>query len=58
MKSDKNIVRDVLRAQGLWDVEPTEEAVKVIRDFGYAKWCEGDDYGRQAEQFAQQYEQL
>lgn len=30
MKSDKNIVRDILRAQGVWD-EPTKEAVAAYR---------------------------
>ncbi|WP_157497186.1 hypothetical protein [Leifsonia sp. Leaf264] len=41
MKTDKNIVRDILRAQGLWDVEPTDEAVKVLRDAQQEKWSEG-----------------
>lgn len=44
MKSDKNIVRDILKAQGLpHDTEPTAEAIKVLRDYGYAKWREGGD---------------
>ena len=34
-KSDKNIVRDILRAQGIWD-EPTKEAVKVFSEATFA----------------------
>ena len=45
MKSEKNIVKDILKAQGVYvhgDVpEPTPEAVKILRDFGFAKWQEG-----------------
>lgn len=44
MKSSKNIVRDILKAQGLpWDVEPTPEAVKVLHDALHDKWSEGYD---------------
>lgn len=47
MKSEKNIVRDILIAQGLpWDTEPTPEAVKTLRDFGFARWKEGDSGAR------------
>lgn len=41
-KSDKNIVRDILRAQGIWD-EPTAEAIKVYRDASHEKYVEGAD---------------
>lgn len=44
MKSDKNIVRDILKAQGLpYDTEPTDEAVKVLIAYGTARWREGND---------------
>lgn len=47
MKSEKNIVRDILIAQGLpWNTEPTPEAIKVLRDFGFAKWQEGGSDAR------------
>lgn len=45
MKSDKNIVRDILKAQGVYEhgdtPEPTDEAVKVLRDYGSDKYREG-----------------
>lgn len=44
-KSDKNIVRDILKAQGVYvhgdTPEPTVEAIKVLSDYGHAKWREG-----------------
>lgn len=55
MKSDKNIVRDILKAQGLdWNTEPTAEAIKVLRDLinevatdNYREgWRDGDEYNR------------
>lgn len=42
MKSAKNLAREVLRAQGVWD-EPTSEAVKVMAAAMHAKWAEGYD---------------
>lgn len=42
MKSAKNIARDVLRAHGIWNVEPNDEAIKVIRDYAHENWVEGD----------------
>jgi hypothetical protein len=41
-KSDKNIVRDILRAQGIWD-EPTADAIKVYRDAAHDKYVEGSN---------------
>lgn len=44
MKSTKNIVRDILKAQGLaWDIEPTPEAIKVLSEALHGKWSEGYD---------------
>lgn len=44
-KSDKNIVRDILKAQGVYEhgdtPEPTPEAINVLRDYGFARWKEG-----------------
>jgi hypothetical protein len=44
VKSDKNIVRDILKAQGLpWDEEPTEEAVKILSDALRQQYRKGYD---------------
>lgn len=51
-KSDKNIVRDILRAQGIW-AEPTAEAVKAYRDASHEVWSEAT---RDAEYDAQMNE--
>lgn len=40
MKSSKNIVRDIFKAQG-FDIEPTPEAVKVLSDALQDKWSQG-----------------
>lgn len=49
MKSDKSIVREILRAQGIQD-EPTAEAVIVYRDAAHEVYSEA---ARDAEYDAQ-----
>lgn len=47
MKSDKNILKDIIRAQGVYvhgDVpEPTADALKLLREYGHSKYREGSD---------------
>jgi len=43
--SDKNIVRSILRAQGIWD-EPTPEAIKAYRDAAHEAYREGSNDAR------------
>lgn len=41
MKSYKNIVRDILKANGIWDVEPSEESVKILSEALQSNWSKG-----------------
>jgi len=45
MKSNKDIVRDILKAQGIRDPEPTPEAVKILSRALFEKWQEGNTDG-------------
>lgn len=49
MKSEKNILRDIFRAQGIYvhgDIpEPTSEALSILHKYGFEKWKEGNDDG-------------
>ena len=40
MKSNKNIVRDIFKAQG-FDVEPTPEAIRILSAALQDQWSEG-----------------
>ena len=43
-KSPKNVVRDILKAQGLpWDTEPTQEAVRILSEYAFQEYCRGSD---------------
>lgn len=47
MKSDKNIVKDILIAQGLdGNTEPTKEAIEILGEYGYLRWKEGNEDAR------------
>jgi hypothetical protein len=55
-KSDKNIVHDILRAQGV-TTEPTPEAIKVFRDATQEIWSEATRDAEYDAQMAENFRQ-